>query len=45
MPLNPREQRIMAAIGAVAAIYFFGFNSVYLFLIAGVIYYILRNRT
>lgn len=43
--MNPRDQRIMAAIVAVAVIYFFGFNSVYLFLIAGVIYYILRNRT
>lgn len=43
--MSPREQRIMAAIGAVAAIYFFGFNALYLFAIAGVIYVILRNRT
>ena len=43
--MNPREQRIMVAIAAVAALYFFEFNALYLFAIAGVIYIILRNRT
>lgn len=43
--MSPREQRIMAAIVAVAALYFFELKALYLFAIAGIIYIILRNRT
>jgi hypothetical protein len=43
--MNPREQWIMGAIAAVAALYFFELRALYLFAIAGVIFFILRNRT
>ena len=43
--MNPREQRIMAAIFAAAAVYLFGWDVLLLFGIGGIIYWILRNRT
>lgn len=43
--MNPREQWIMAAIAAAAALYIFEYKALYLFAIAGVIYFILRHRT
>lgn len=43
--MNPREQRIMAAIFAAAAVYLFGWKALLLFGIGGIIYWILRNRT
>ena len=43
--MNPREQRIMAAIFAVAAIYVFEWKALLLLGIGGLIYWILRNRT
>ena len=43
--MNPREQRIMAAIFAVAAIYVFEWKAFLLLGIGGLIYWILRNRT
>jgi hypothetical protein len=43
--MNPREQRIMAAIFAAAAVYLFEWAALLLFGIGGVIYWILRNRT
>ena len=43
--MNPREQRIMAAIAAAAALYVFKWNALILFGIAGIIYFILKHRT
>ena len=43
--LHPREQRILAAIFAAAAVYLFGWKALLLFGIGGIIYWILRNRT
>lgn len=43
--MNPREQRIMAAIFAAAAIYVFEWRALLLLGIVGIIYWILRNRT
>jgi hypothetical protein len=43
--MNPREQRIMAAIFAAAAVYLFEWQALPLFGIGGIIYWILRNRT
>lgn len=43
--MNPREQRIMAAIFAAAAVYLFEWKALLLFGIGGIIYWILRNRT
>ena len=43
--MNPREQRIMAAICAAAAIYVFEWSALLLFGIGGIIYWILRNRS
>jgi hypothetical protein len=40
--MNPREQRVMAVIGAIAALYIFGWNALILFGIAGIIYWIQR---
>ncbi len=42
--MNPREQRVMGVILAIAALYVFGWNTLYLFGIAGVIYWILHKR-
>ncbi len=42
--MNPREQRVMAAILAGAALYVFGWNTLYLFGIAAIIYWILSKR-
>jgi hypothetical protein len=43
--VNPREQRIMAAIFAAAAIYLFEWNALLLLGIGGVIYWIMANRS
>lgn len=43
--MNPREQRIMAAIFAAAAIYLFEWNALLLLGIGGVIYWIMANRS
>jgi hypothetical protein len=43
--VNPREQRIMAAIFAAAAVYLFEWKALVLLGIAGVIWWILKNRT
>ena len=42
--MNPREQRIMAAIFLAAGIYLFEWSSLLLIGIGGIIYWILRNR-
>jgi len=42
--MNPREQRIMAAIFAAAAVYLFEWKALLLLGIGGIIYWILRNR-
>jgi|SaaInlStandDraft_6_1057023.scaffolds.fasta_scaffold251276_2 hypothetical protein len=42
--MNPREQRVMGVILAIAALYIFEWNTLYIFGIAGIIYLILRNR-
>lgn len=45
--MNPREQRVMAAIAAMAALYFFreiGWNALILFGIGGIIYWIMSHR-
>ena len=43
--MNPREQWIMAALAAAAALYVFGWKALVLLAIAGLIYYVLRTRT
>lgn len=42
--MNPREQWIMAAIGAGVAVYLFGINALYLLAVAAVIFLITRRR-
>jgi hypothetical protein len=42
--MSPKEQRIMAAIFAVGAIYLFEWKALLLFGIGGIIYWIMRNR-
>ncbi len=43
--MNPKEQRIMAAIFIAAAIYLFEWKALLLLGIGGLIYWILRNRS
>ena len=42
--MNPREQRVMAAIAAMAALYYFGWKALILFGIGGIIYWIMSHR-
>ncbi|MEE2658941.1 MAG: hypothetical protein VX733_10580 [Candidatus Latescibacterota bacterium] len=43
--MSPREQWIMAAIAAAGAFWAFGSQALYLYALAGVIFFILKNRT
>ncbi len=40
--MSPKERWVMAGIGAVAAVYFFHWNSLYLFGVAALIYLFTR---
>ena len=42
--MNPRDQRVMAAIAAMAALYYFEWNALILFGIGGIIYWIMSHR-
>ena len=43
--MSPRDQRIMAAILAAAAIYLFEWKALLLFGVGGIIWWVLKNRT